>query len=95
MKRRHIIPIALAILFLTYPLYTAPDKPPQEVAVSNFPDTVKVADTVKVGNLPAKQAVEVGTCPGVSLWDSCIDRKGERTMGKSDEVGQALKKRGH
>jgi len=37
MKHRSLVPVALVVLFLAYPLYTAPDKPPQEVAVTNFP----------------------------------------------------------
>ena len=37
MKRRNLIPVALVVLVLAYPLYTAPDKPPQEVQVTNFP----------------------------------------------------------
>ena len=52
MKQRNLIPVVLAVLFLALPLYTAPDKPPQEVAVSNFPDQQNVVGTVDVGNLP-------------------------------------------
>ena len=48
MKQRDLIPVVLAVLFLALPLYTAPDKPSQEVAVSNFPDPQKVAGTVSV-----------------------------------------------
>ncbi len=37
MKQRNLIPVVLAVLFLALPLYTAPNKPPQEVQVTNFP----------------------------------------------------------
>ena len=48
MKQRNLIPVVLAVLFLALPLYTAPDKPPQEVQVTNFPDPQNVVGTVPV-----------------------------------------------
>ena len=36
MKQRNLIPVVLAVLFLALPLYTAPDKPPQEVLLRRF-----------------------------------------------------------
>jgi hypothetical protein len=57
MNRRNVTFIALAVLFLAYPLYTAPDKPPQEVTVSNFPDLQNVGGTVSVSNLPTIQRI--------------------------------------
>lgn len=44
MNRRNVILIALAVLFLAYPLYSVPDKPPQEVQVTNFPAGFAILD---------------------------------------------------
>ena len=52
MNRRNLIPLAIAFLLISFPLWTAPDKPPEEVQVLNFPDPQNVAGTVAVSALP-------------------------------------------
>ena len=50
--------LTVFLLLLVLPSWTAPpDKPPEEVQVTNFPDPQNVVGTVSVDNLPAVQQV--------------------------------------
>ncbi len=66
MKQRNLIPVVLAVLFLALPLYTAPDKPPQKVEVTNLPDPQNVAGSVAVHSLPPiSGTVSVDNLPAI------------------------------
>ena len=62
-KRTLALPLAILLVLLVFPTWTAPDKGPQEVEVTNFPPSQNVNGTISVGNFPQEQLVYVTNLP--------------------------------
>ena len=54
-KRTLALPLAVLLVPLVFPTWTAPDKDPQQVEVTNFPPSQNVNGVVSVANLPLDQ----------------------------------------
>ena len=58
-KRTLALPLAVLLVLLVFPSWTAPDKPPQSVEVTNFPQSQNVNGVVRTIAPVAKYNAEL------------------------------------